>query len=542
MDDLLKGFDFTPEQRALIMQRIETLSDEEVIEMERDVSRLLTAQKYQRCRTHYLDYVKQMWPGFIGGRHFNRMADAFERIANGTLKRCIINMAPRHGKSENGSIFFPSWYLGKFPDHRVMMATHTSDLAVDFGSKVKEKLGEPEYKRIFPGVQLNPDKKASGHWRTNHRGEYFAVGVGSNIAGRGAHLFIIDDPESEQTYNDGMSNPDAWDKAYNWFINGVLSRLSPDGSILIIQTRWHKRDLTGQIREAIQRGDTPEDWEIIEFPAILHEDTARESAIWPEFWPLEKLQVKRAEIKAKPLGIHIWNANYQQNPTSEAGAIVKREWWMEWSPEVLRHMRIAHSIDDDNPGFADPPKCEYIIQAWDTAFTAKEKNDPSYCTTWGVFRPWPETNPQTYHIILLNAVRQHLQFSELKLKAKVEIDTWKPDAVLIEAKGSGISLVQELRMAGIPLEDYSPNKRSQDKVARLFAVSDLFSSGMVWAPPLSWARNLIEEMAEFPNGDHDDGVDSTSLALARFRRGGFVRLPSDEAEEEAKPTAPREYY
>ena len=229
---------------------------------------------------------------------------------------------------------------------------------------------------------------------------------------------------------------------------------------------------------------------------------------WPEFWSYDELSKLRIEL---PLSK--WSAQYQQNPTSEEGALVKREWWMEWEAE-------------------NPPYCQFVIQSWDTAFTKNERSDYSACTTWGVF--YKDENENDPHIILLDALKERMEFPELKARALEYYQEWQPDAFIIEAKASGAPLIFELRRMGIPVQEFTPT-RGNDKISRLNSVTDLFASGRVWAPRKRWAEEVIEEMAAFPNSDHDDLVDSSTQALIRFRKGGFVNLPTDEPDE------PREF-
>jgi predicted phage terminase large subunit-like protein len=266
-------------------------------------------------------------------------------------------------------------------------------------------------------------------------------------------------------------------------------------------TRWSKRDLTGQIiSNSIKReGD---EWEVIEFPALLPSG----NPLWEEFWSKKELEAIKAEIPVSK-----WEAQYQQNPTSEEGAIIKREYWKIWEHER-------------------PPQCEYVIQSWDTAFEKNTRADYSACTTWGVFFHPDEKGNEVPNIIILDAFKQRMEFPELKKTAYNFYHEWEPDSLIIEKKAAGAPLIYELRAMGIPLQEYTPT-RGNDKIARVNAISDLFASGYVWCPDTRWAEELMEECASFPNGEHDDLVDSTSQALLRFRQGGFLRLHSDEPEE-----------
>ena len=471
----------------------------------------------ERTQTKFLDFVEAMWPDFIMGRHHKIMADAFERVAEGKCKRLIVNMPPRHTKSEFASYLLPAWFLGRFPHKKVIQTSHTAELAVGFGRKVRNLVNKSEYKEVFPQTALQSDSKAAGRWNTSLGGDYFAIGVGGAVTGKGADLLIIDDPHSEQEATLAETSPDIYDKTYEWYTSGPRQRLQPGGAIVVVMTRWSKRDLTGQvIKSSIQRDG--EEWEVIEFPAIMPSG----NALWPEFWALGELETLRNELPHAK-----WMAQYQQDPTSEVSAIVKREWWMGWEK-------------------TDPPTCDFILMSWDTAFEKNTRADYSACTVWGVFhRPLgssPEDTGADPHkkmrdyglpqanIILLNAYRDRLEFPELKRRVLQEYRTWEPDSIIIEKKASGAPLIYELRSMGVPVQEFTPT-RGNDKITRLNAVSDIFASGRVWAPSTRWAEEVIEEVASFPSGEYDDYVDSVSMALLRFRKGGYIQTHMDEPDD-----------
>ena len=479
-----------------IISQLPLVEQESFMEMAQEYMASLQREAAQQ---DFMKFVGEMWPGFINGAHHKVMAQKFQDIAEGKCKRLIINMPPRHTKSEFASYLLPAWFLGKFPNKKIIQCSNTAELAVGFGRKVRNLVGSEQYARIFPNVSLRSDSKAAGRWSTNSNGEYFAIGVGGTVTGKGADLLIIDDPHSEQEAAIANTNPEVYDKVYEWYGSGPRQRLQPGGSIIVVMTRWSKRDLTGKIlKSSIERdGDT---WEIIDFPAILPSG----KALWPQFWKLEELQALKEELPVSK-----WNAQYQQQPTSEEGALVKREWWQEWTQEK-------------------PPVCEYIIQSWDTAYTKNERSDYSACTTWGVF--YLNEDEMQPNIILLDAVKERLEFPELKERALQYYKEWEPDVFIVEAKAAGSPLIFELRRMGIPVSEFTPT-RGNDKIARMNSVTDLFASGKVWAPRKRWAEEVIEEMAAFPNSEHDDLVDSSTQALIRYRKGGFVRLPSDEADE-----------
>jgi len=470
---------------------------------------LLEMDRVERCKESFVFFAKQMWPIFISGKHHAIMADAFERVARGELKRLIINMPPRHTKSEFASYLLPSWFLGKHPEKKIIQTAHTAELAVGFGRKVRNLVSSEEYRKVFDTV-LSSDSKAAGRWNTDAGGDYFAIGVGGAVTGKGADLLIIDDPHSEQEAKQG--NPAVFDNVYEWFTSGPRQRLQPGGAIIIVMTRWSKRDLTGQIlKNAGKEG--VDQWEIIDFPAIMPSGTP----LWPAFWSKEALESLKAELPVAK-----WEAQYQQNPTSEEGAIIKREHWRIWEKD--------HA-----------PDCDYIIQSWDTAFEKNNRADYSACTTWGVFDQVNQHGDLRANIILLDAFKGRLEFPELKKQALELYQEWEPDTLIVEKRAAGAPLIYEMRKMGIPLSEFTPGK-GNDKISRVNAISDLFASGVVWCPETRWAEEVMDELASFPNGDHDDLVDSSSQALMRFRQGGFIAIDSDEPDEPIYRRRRMEYY
>ena len=497
--DLLKSL--PPEELVKVIDKLPAGERDHLLVMAESYAQSLERERGQNS---FMAYVKSMWPTFINGRHHEIMAKKFEEIASGKLKRLIINMPPRHTKSEFASYLLPSWYLGKFPARKIIQASNTSDLAVGFGRKVRNLVGGEVYSKIFPNVSLRHDSKAAGRWSTNMDGEYFAIGVDGTVTGKGADLLIIDDPHSEQEAKLAESNPAVYDSVYEWFTSGPRQRLQPGGAIVIVMTRWSKRDLSAQVlKAAAQRGG--EEWEVIEFPAILPSG----KPLWPEFWSYEELDALRTELSNSK-----WQAQYQQNPTSESSALIKREWWRIWETDT-------------------PPPCTFILMAWDTAFEKSNRSDYSACTVWGVFETVNENDKPIQNIILLNAIRDRVEFPDLKRMFMGQYKEWKPDSIIVEKKASGAPLIYELRAMGIPVQEFTPTK-GNDKITRLNAVSDLFASGRVWAPNTHWAEEVIDEVASFPAGDHDDYVDTVSMGLMRFRKGGFITTDMDEEEPKRK--------
>jgi predicted phage terminase large subunit-like protein len=466
------------------------------------------------CQDDFLYFVQEVWPDFVCRKsknskdwgHHQIIAKEFTDIADERKGRLIINMPPRHTKSEFASVYYPAWIIGKYPKLKIMQVSHNTELAARFGSKVRNIIDSKEYKQIFGDVRLREDSKAKGRWETNHGGEYYAAGVGASITGRGADLLIIDDPHTEQ---DSMSDS-AMERAYEWYTSGPRQRLQPGGSILVVMTRWAEDDLTGRLLKA-QTEPKADSWKQVSFPAILESG----NPVWPEYWELDELEKIKASIP-----IRNWSAQYMQNPTSEEGAILKREWWQPWEKESL-------------------PQLQHVIQSYDTAFSKKETADYSAITTWGVFFPEEGGAP---NIILLDAIKGKFDFPELKVVALDANKYWEPETIIIEQKASGEPLTQEFRRMGIPVVPFTPS-RGNDKHTRVNSCAPVFESGAVWYPyGEKFAEDVIDECAAFPHGANDDYVDSTTQAILRYRQGNFVELYSDYVDQEEQVRKSYNYY
>jgi len=474
----------------------------------------LFLQHIKLCQDNFLYFVQEVWPDFICRKegdpkkwgHHQIIANEFTEVAKNKKGRLVINMPPRHTKSEFASVYFPAWIIGRFPKMKIMQVSHNTELAVRFGSKVRNIIDSPDYKQIFGDVKLREDSKAKGRWETNHGGEYYAAGVGASITGRGADLLIIDDPHTEQ---DSMSDS-AMERAYDWYTSGPRQRLQPGGSILVVMTRWAEDDLTGRLLKA-QTEPKADTWKQVSFPAILPSG----NPVWPEYWELEELEKIKASVP-----IRNWSAQYMQEPTSDEGAILKREWWQAWKGDSI-------------------PNLSHVIQSYDTAFSKKETADYSAITTWGVFYP-EEGGPA--HMILLDAMKGKFDFPELKVVALDAYKYWEPETIVIEQKASGEPLTQEFRRMGIPVVPFTPSK-GNDKHTRVNACAPLFESGQMWYPHgEKFAEDVIDECAAFPHGQYDDYVDSTTQAVLRYRQGHFIELYSDHVDNEDLPPKEYKYY
>lgn len=531
-------------------RNLHLLNDAEKEQVLRLIEEREKVAEVEEARDHFLPYVKKMWPEFIEGAHHVIMAEAFEKVARGEIKRLAISIGPRHGKSELTSVMLPSWFLGKFPNKKIIQVSNSERLASRFGRKVRNLVGNSAaFKEVFPKVTLSQDSQAAAEWHTNYEGEYLAAGVGGNLAGFGADIGIVDDPHSDAQAKQAESNPAIFDDVVEWYSSSIRQRLQPNGSIIIVMTRWSKRDLVGQVLRRMKddeasgmRKGTYDEWTVIEFPAILDEDTELQRPLWPGFWSLDELLATK-----KAVGPVKWAAQYLQRPTGGQNAIFKTENWRVWGGlnETCPGPQHRQAWDE-----LVPPACDYVIHSWDTAIKKNERADYSAFTSWGIFRAEDQATGNTLnHAILLSSYKARLDFPELKKKVKQYYDEDQPDTLLIEDKGSGSSLIQELRSMGVPVENFSYGRggakgsgMSNDKIARANMVTDIFASGYVWRPERRFADDVVTEMNDFPAGEHDDLVDSTVQAMIRFRQGGFIRTANDEQDDETPRARRKRYY
>lgn len=493
--------DLTPEAIAALLSQLPNMPTAEKQALLEELDLLEEKRDLAQCRDDFLHFCRRLYPDWKEGPHHRHLSPILHAVVDGSENRLTVSMPPRFGKSETIAYLFVAWYLGHNPTHHIIMVTHTASLSATFGRKIRNLIDSPTYQKIFPQTVVSKDKSAADDWTTTAGGKYFAIGIGANVAGHGAHLLIADDLVSEQAL---VANPDTvFENAWQYMQVGPLQRLMPGGRIVMIGTRWGKKDPIGRALAWAENNPTSPQWHEIRFPAILPSG----KSLWPEQWPIEQLEAKKASMFPQ-----FWAAQYMQEPTSEEGALVKREWWMPWEEE-------------------DPPECEFILMSLDAASEMNNRADFTALLTWGVFRHDRITKGKP-HIILLNAINKRMEFPELKDMALREYKEWEPDAFIVEKKSNGTPLYQELRSLGIPAQDFTPHRGTGDKYARLSAVADIFRSGMVWYPAgRRWAQEVIDQVAEFPNGEHDDMVDCTSMAVARYRNGGFIRLDSDYEDE-----------
>lgn len=491
----------------------------------------------RRARASFLRYCQHpMWGDETPQLHHEAICAAVSRVEAGEIRRLMIFAPPGSAKSSYTTHRFASWYVGRHPDHSLICASHTAQLAQRFGRKVRNTVDDPEFREIFPGVSLAGDSQAKGDWSLRHNGlaggEYYAVGFDGAVAGRRANGLLIDDPIKSVKDADSET---IRDNVYDVYRTDLRSRLKgSDGWIIIIQTRWHTDDLSGRILPESWSGKSGwvksrdgEDWYVLRL--AMECDSADDpigrqvgETLWPQWWSAE--HVKREKVIQ---GTRNWNALYQGVPTTEEGAILKAAYWRQW------------------PEGAPAPVCDYIVQSIDGAYEEGEENDYSARTTWGIFDAHQQDNakviaalmgadskvkasPLRWHAILLEAWRGKVPFHTFKKIITDGVVEYEPDRLLIEKKASGHSLIQEMRRAQIHV---SPVRPDRSKLARTHAAEPAFEAGCVWYVPREWAQVVIRESAQFPNGEHDDWHDTVTQAIGWVRRLYHLQLP-DEAQDD----------
>ncbi len=498
-----------------------------------------------RARNDFYTYLKLMAPQilpekFRDGRHIKLVCGLLQHtedtVANKRKgkKRVqpLISLPPGAMKSVTGSQLFPSWVLGRHPNWYILAVGHTEDFAVDnFGKPTQNLVLNPIYNVVFPEMGLKPDAKAAGRWRTTKRGMFVCAGAGKSIAGRRAHIAILDDVISEQTAN---SDPDTA-KVIKWYPGGLLSRLLPAGAVVHIGTRWRPDDLIGFVQEQEDKLG-PDDKEHTTFavPALLDLKMSKyfrlpvNTSYWPEYWPTERYIRLRDKSGMLP---QQWACLYMQNPIPAEGAIIKWDWCKMWPHE-------------------DIPPLDFIVLSLDTAGTAKKENDPTGYAIWGVFRRnvrgYEGEEYQSLNVILLDGGEERLEFIDLLNKIREWDDTYRPDVILVENAPVSQPLIQEMQRRGFPIVKY---QGKGDKIARMEAAAPFFYQGRVWFPDRQWAKDVIGKLCQFPKGKHDDVADAVSQAINWVRDSNLIGSTEykdnpDEWEEEDEDTysKPRTYW
>ena len=470
-----------------------------------------------RAKDDFLTFVKVFAPTLVSdfkmGNHIRLLCRKLQGVVDGDIKRLMVFLPPRSSKSLICSKLFPAWYIGNLANHEIMSVSHSDQLASDFGRTVRDIVNTEKFQRIFKGVALRSDVKAAGKWKTNKNGSYYAAGVRSQVAGRGANIALLDDVMSEE---DSFSQTG---RKYikEWYPAGLRTRLMPNGSIIIINTRYHYDDLCGWLlkqEKTAEQNTYP--WEVISIPAWLNEEAAElldlpvGGSYFPEWKSDEILRIDEQEIRASN-GARYWNSLYMQDPSPDDGGIIKKKYIQWWEYE-------------------EPPECQFIIQTYDTAFSTSRTADFSVIQTWGIFHDYDEDYGHSSHLILLGNTRGRYEYPELRRIAQDLYREFRPDVCIIERKASGQSLIQDMRRAGLPVLDYLPDK---DKVARVYASTPMMEAGRVWLPKNKiWADDLFSECMSFPNGSHDDQVDCMTMAVHYMKDSWNLTHPEDPSWED----------
>lgn len=471
-------------------------------------SRLEDALLRERLKAFTVKTFQTVSPGdeYSHNWHIDAISEHLEACYRREIKRLIINIPPRSMKSISGSVAFPAWLLGQDPSLKIIAASYSSSLSIKHSIDCRLVIESPWYKRLFPETVIADDQNTKNKFMTTARGQRFATSVGGSVLGEGGDFLIIDDPVKADAAESEVER----ESANTWFKQSFMTRLNDrtNGVVIVIMQRLHYEDLTGIL---LKDGG----WEHLclpsfqdEAPRRIYLGKKRGKQVYKDWQLNEPIHEKRfppdvlQKIK-EDMGSYVFEGQYQQRPSPLGGGMVKLSWFGRY--ETIFTPESAKEYFD------------MIVQSWDTAFKEGEINDPSACTTWGI------KDNKWY---LLDCLAQRMEYPDLKAKVLNMAQYWKPDAILVEDKASGQSLLQDLRRE--TMEGVVACKPFKDKIVRLSAVSALIEAGRVLLPAkASWLPDYEAEMMGFPNMKHDDRVDSTSqflkwmqnqVIVARIRR------------------------
>tara|TARA_R110000796_G_scaffold193434_2_gene309947 strand:- start:2182 stop:3621 length:1440 start_codon:yes stop_codon:yes gene_type:complete len=465
------------------------------------------------------EFTRNSWQAIEPGRdfydnwHLDAISEHLQAVVEGDIKRLIINIPPRHMKSISVAVALPAWTWTMQPEKRFLFASYAGSLSIRDSVKCRRLITSPWYQSHFGETfSLTGDQNQKQRFENDKTGQRIATSVDGALTGEGGDIIVIDDPHNVREAESSAVR----EGVLEWWDQAMQTRLNDPktGAFIIIMQRVHENDLTGHIL-----ANAYDDWDHLCLPAryeIGHPTPTNSSLYFTDprtkegelLWP-ERIDEKTLLNLESSLGSYASAGQLQQRPMPKGGGILKAEWWVPWEKNEL-------------------PDVEYVLQSWDTAFSTKEKSSYSARTTWGVFRRNGQVNA-----IVLDMWYDRVTYPELRRIAQESYAEYEPDAVLIEKKASGQSLLQDLRMAGIPVLEYSPDR---DKESRAHASSALLEDGRIWFPSdKKWAKNLIDICSAFPAGDNDDIVDTCTQAWLRLRKGWFVTHSEDYDEEEVEP-------
>tara|TARA_R100001244_G_scaffold21205_1_gene22657 strand:- start:2878 stop:4212 length:1335 start_codon:yes stop_codon:yes gene_type:complete len=435
-----------------------------------------------------------------------------QAVVKGDIKRLIINIPPRHMKSITAAVALPAWAWTNDPAKRFLFASYAGSLSIRDSVKCRRLIDSRWYQEHFGDTfKLTSDQNQKQRFENNKTGMRIATSVDGALTGEGGDIIVIDDPHNvreaeSSTVREGVL--DWWDQAMQTRLNDPKT-----GAFIIIMQRVHEVDLTGHILS------NSNDWDHLCLPARYEEEhpsvsysrigfedprTKEGELLWPD-----RIDEKTLSDLEQSLGSYAAAGQLQQRPMPKGGTILREAWWRPWEKAEL-------------------PEIEYVIQSWDTAYSTKEKSSYSARTTWGVF----QQNNQ-WNALVLDCWFDRVSYPDLRREAQDAYNLYEPDAVLIEKKASGQSLLQDLRMAGVPVLAYSPDR---DKEARAHAASALLEDGRIWYPAdKKWAKDLINICSAFPAGENDDIVDTCTQAWLRLRKQWFISHSEDFEDDVIEP-------
>ena len=430
-----------------------------------------TLAAIQLVKTKLSIFGHVMMPNYKTSPHILKLCNALERVAKGELKRLMVFMPPRHAKSTHTSFLFPSFFLGNYPEKQIIFSTYSQEFANDFGRKVRNLISSETFKMFFDKCELAEDSQAVNRFNTKAGGSYFAVGAGGPITGRGGDILLLDDIIKNRVE---ANSPTFKRRLEDWWSSTMYTRLMPNGAIIFVCTRWAKDDLAGSIL-----ANSDEEWEVISMPAINENN----EALWPEQFNLEKLLRIKKNISAKD-----WNSLYQQRPTIDEGAIIKRA-------QIKEYDKLPTRFDE-------------VLMSWDLAFKGNKTSDYSVGVVLGKLGA---------NIYLLDCFRQKVDFPKMIEAFKWYTKKWPSASVkLVEDAANGAALISTLRSE---IQGIVPVKPEGDKVSRVHSISHLFEAGNVLFPTknsYSWVDECTEELVTFPDAPNDDFVDALTQGLRRL--------------------------
>lgn len=512
-----------------------------------DLERQLHALDRVDCEESLYLFLTNAWKyidasPWRDGWPIEAVAEHLQAVVDGDIKRLIINIPPRHGKSTITSVAFPAWTWAQpersptsGPGVQFLMASYANQLVLRDSVKCRRLIESPWYQSLWGDrFQLNSDQNTKSRFSNDQGGERLITSVGAAVTGEGGSIIVCDDPNSaSEAFSEASieATKEWWDGTMSTRLNDMKT-----GAYIIIQQRLAEDDLTGHVLEKEADG-----WTHLCLPMRYEADRSFVTSIgWEDprqnegdlLWPDRFGEEEVAKLE-KSLGPFMAAGQLQQRPEPAGGGVIKRDWWQLWEERSF-------------------PPMDYIVASLDTAYTTKTNNDYSALTVWGVFttdatsvanrildaegrpiyydRTYSEFAPK---LMLMHAWQERLEFHDLVEKVAKTCKALKVDKLLVENKAAGISVSQELRRLygyeGFAVQLSDP--KSMDKLARLYSVQHLFAEKMVFAPDKQWAEEVITQVGQFPKGKHDDLVDTVSMSIRHLRDIGLLTRSTERIHE-----------